>query len=118
MAHFAQLENGVVTQVIVVNNQEIVENGVESETKGIEFCQNLFPGTTWKQTFYTAATRKHFAAVGYYYDSELDSFIPPKPFPSWLLNTETCTWYSPVPYPENTEVLLVWNEENQGWLPV
>lgn len=80
MAHFAQLdENNVVQQVIVVNNSELLdENGVEQESKGIQFCQALLGGT-WIQTSYNGNFRKNYAGAGYVYDSQLDAFIPPKP---------------------------------------
>lgn len=66
MAHFAQLdENGIVTQVVVVNNEECIVDGVESEVKGISFLHTLFPAdTVWKQTSYNASFRGKFAAIG------------------------------------------------------
>lgn len=79
MAHFAQLDqNNVVLQVIVVHNNELFDNGVESEAKGIAFCQTLFPDTNWKQTSYSGTFRKIYAGVGYTYDAERDEFIPPE----------------------------------------
>jgi hypothetical protein len=78
MAHFAQLDqNNVVTQIIVVNNTELLdENGQELESKGIEFCQNLFGGQ-WVQTSYNANFRGKYAAIGDIYDSIQDLFISP-----------------------------------------
>jgi len=78
MAHFAQLdENNIVTQVIVVNNSELLdESGNESEAKGIAFCQSLFGGN-WKQTSYNANFRKNYAGIGYTYDPVADEFNPP-----------------------------------------
>jgi len=78
MAHFAQLdENNIVTQVIVVNNSELLdENGNESEAKGIAFCQSLFGGN-WKQTSYNANFRKNYAGIGFSYDPVADEFNPP-----------------------------------------
>ena len=64
MAHFAQLdETNIVTQVIVVHNNELLDNGVESEAKGVAFCQSLFGGT-WVQTSYNGNIRKNFAGIG------------------------------------------------------
>ena len=118
MAHFAQLdENNVVTQVIVVDNNELLENGVESEAKGIAFCQALFPGTTWVQTSYNSNFRKNYAGQGYTYNPSLDAFIPPKPYPSWVLDTATCQWVAPVSYP-NDGASYVWDEASQTWIPV
>jgi hypothetical protein len=82
MAHFAQLDNNnVVTQVIVVSNEELLDNGIESETKGIIFCQSLFGvNTKWVQTSYNRNFRKNYAGIGYIYDEELDEFLPSEPF--------------------------------------
>ena len=92
MAHFAELDaNGIVTQVIVVNNSELLDNGVESESKGIAFCQSLFGGT-WVQTSYNGNIRKNYAGIGYTYDEARDAFIPPKPEGNWILNEDTCLW--------------------------
>ena len=114
MAHFAQLENNVVKQVIVVSNQDILdENGQESEQKGIDFCSNLLGGT-WKQTSYNAKIRKNYAGIGYTYDEGRDAFIPPKPFDSWLLDEDTCQWKAPVDYPTDGGRYL-WNETTTSW---
>jgi hypothetical protein len=114
MAHFAQLENNIVTNVIVVANQVILdENGNESEQKGIEFCSNLLGGT-WLQTSYNAKIRKNFAGIGYTYDADLDAFIAPQPFASWTLNTTTAQWESPVDMPTDGKMYL-WDEVSQNW---
>jgi len=60
------------------------------------------------------AFRKNYAGIGYYYDSIRDAFIPPKPFPSWILNEQSCLWQSPIPYP-NDGNNYYWNEEIQQW---
>lgn len=93
MAHFAELDaTNTVTQVIVVHNNELLDNGVESEAKGIAFCQSLFGGN-WVQTSYNASIRKNYAGVGYTYDPVRDAFIPPKPEEgNWILNEDTCRW--------------------------
>ena len=115
MAHFAKLdENNLVTQVIVVHNNELLDNGVESEAKGIAFCQSLFGGN-WKQTSYNSTMRKNFAGIGYTYDQSKDAFIPPKPFNSWLLNETTCNWEPPVAYP-NDGKLYIWDENITNWV--
>lgn len=115
MAHFAQLdENNVVTQVIVVHNNELMDNGVESEAKGIAFCQSLFPGTNWKQTSYNRNFRKNYAGIGYTYDAQRDAFIPPKPYTSWVLNEEICQWSAPTPYPTDGN-RYSWDESTISW---
>ena len=115
MAHFAKLdENNTVTQVIVVHNNELLDNGDESELKGILFCQNLYGGI-WKQTSYNGNFRKNYAAVGYTYDAARDAFIAPKPFNSWLLNETTCQWQAPVPMPSDGN-LYYWDETTTSWV--
>jgi len=133
MAHFAKLnENNIVTEVIVVHNHEIIdENLVEQEQKGIDFCVNLFGGT-WKQTSYNTrggvhyandgvtpdngvSLRKNYAMVGASYDPIKDAFIPTQPFPSWILNEETCLWEPPVPMPKD-EKIYAWDEEVKAWV--
>ena len=115
MAHFAEIGlNNTVLQVIVVHNNELLdENGQESEAKGAEFCRNLFGGT-WLQTSYNGTFRKNFAGVGYIYDAQRDAFIPPKPYPSWVLVEETCQWTAPVAKPEG---MYSWDEALQNWVP-
>ena len=114
MAHWAELdENNVVLRVLVGDNND--PNGDE----GYQWLlDNL--GGTWVQTSYNAATngfRKNFAGIGYTYDEELDAFVPPKPFESWVLNEETALWEPPVPYPTDGE-LYAWDEEITSWVVV
>jgi len=117
MAHFAQLnEQNIVTQVIVVANQELLENGIESEAKGIAFCQSLFGGT-WKQTSYNGSIRKNYAGIGDTYDNVRDAFIPPQPYPSWTLVEETCNWTAPVLYPTDGK-MYDWNENTVSWVQI
>ena len=117
MAHFAELgEDNIVLRVIVVNNEELMVDGEESEAKGAEFCRNLLGGT-WKQTSYNGNFRKNYAGMGYTYDSSRDAFIPPKPFPSWVLNEETCLWEAPIAYP-NDGKMHSWSEETGSWIVV
>lgn len=115
MAHFAKLdENNYVIGVYVVVNDVITINGVESEQAGIDFLTNLHSYNLWKQTSYNGNFRKNYAGIGYYYDELRNAFIPPKPFPSWILNEETCLWGSPLPYP-NDEKMYRWNEDILNW---
>ena len=117
MAHFAQLDdNSIVTKVIVVVNDELLDNGVESETKGIAFCQSLFGGN-WKQTSYNGNIRKNYAGIGYTYDAGRDAFIPPKPFQSWVLNEDTCLWDAPTPMPTNGKTYY-WDEPTLSWVEI
>ena len=118
MAHFAELNiDNLVQQVLVVSNSDIVDtNGVESEEIGIGFLKKLFgANTTWKQTSYNGNFRKNYAGIGFTYDEERDAFIPPKPFPSWILNEFSCLWNPPIPYP-NDGNRYYWNEDTLSWV--
>jgi len=123
MAHFAKLdENNIVLQVIVVNDLY--------EADGENWCKELFGTNSWKQTSYNTrggvhyaansnspdggtAFRKNYAGIGYSYNPTLDAFIPPQPFPSWILDETTCQWNSPVPYPDSG--IHTWNEDTESW---
>ena len=118
MAHFAQIDdNDIVVRVIVINNQTV--DGLsfpESEPVGIAFCRSLYGDTTnWKQTSYTGSFRKNYAGAGWAYDLILDAFISLKPYPSWLLNTTTCRWETPIPYP-NDGGYYYWDESTVSWI--
>jgi hypothetical protein len=114
MAHFAKLdENNIVLEVNVVNNN--VLDPLNEEASGIQFLIEWSGGySNWKQTSYNSTFRKNYAGIGFYYDIEKDAFIPPQPFPSWILNDQTCTWMAPVPRPEDGRV-YVWDEDTLNW---
>jgi hypothetical protein len=112
MSHFAKVENGVVTEVLVIE-QGVIDTGLFGDP------------SLWVQTSYNThggqhpqgrPLRKNYAGIGYTYDAERDAFIPPQPFPSWSLNEQTCLWASPIPYPSDGGV-YVWDETSQSWLP-
>lgn len=114
MAHFAKIENGVVTQVIVVDNKDTADAfGAEKEYIGAAFCERLFGGE-WKQTSYNGNRRKNYAGIGYTYNSNLDAFVPPQPFLSWVLNEDTAQWEAPVVMP--TEGRWTWDEDAKEWV--
>lgn len=119
MAHFAQLnENNVVTQVIVVHNNDCELDGVENEVVGILFCKSIFGNDTkWKQTSFNGTIRKNFAGIGYTYDTQRNAFIPPNPFASWVLNEGTCQWEPPVPMPTEGGPYY-WDEATTSWIEV
>jgi hypothetical protein len=111
MSHFAKVENGIVTQVIVAE-QDVIDSG-------------LF-GTGWVQTSYNThggqhpegrPLRKNYAGVGYTYDVGRDAFIPPKPFASWGLNEATCLWDAPTPSPTDNKI-YIWDEPAASWVEV
>lgn len=118
MAHFAWLnEDNTVAQVIVVGNSTINDLPFpDSEPIGIDFCRSLHgQQTNWVQTSYNANFRKNYAGIGYTYDAALDAFIAPQPYPSWTLNTQTCRWEAPIPYP-NDGKNYIWDETTQTWV--
>lgn len=118
MAHFAELDaNNIVQRVIGINNSDTLdEHGDESEAVGIAFCQSLYGAETiWRQTSYNATFRKNYAGIGYRYDTDLDAFISPQPYLSWSLNTTTCKWEAPKPYPEDGRVYW-WDESLLRWV--
>jgi len=116
MAHFAKLdENNNVTQVIVVSNRDC--GNVEfpqSEPIGQSFIKSLGLDGIWKQTSYNSKFRGRFAGKGYKYIQDLDIFIPPRPYPSWNLDTENYIWAPPIPYPDENS-LYNWNETKLIW---
>ena len=106
MAHFAKIEDNIVTQVLVVHN--------DLEHRGADFLANdLGLGGIWIQTSYNSNFRKQYAAENYTYDAINDVFISPKPFASWSLD-ENFDWQPPIPMP--TEGKWYWNEEEGEWL--
>lgn len=114
MAHFAKIENGFVTQVIVVSNEDTADiYGVEKESIGAAFCERLFGGD-WKQTSYNGNIRKNYAGIGYAYDTNRNAFIPPQPYASWTLNEENCLWDAPIPMP--ADGVYTWDETTQSWV--
>jgi hypothetical protein len=111
MSHFAKVENGVVTQVIVVE-QDVIDSG-------------LF-GTGWLQTSYNThggqhpegrPLRKNYAGVGYTYDSTRDAFIPPTPYASWVMDEATCLWAAPTAMPDDGKTYQ-WDEDTTSWVEV
>jgi hypothetical protein len=114
MAHFAEILNSVVQRVIVVHDNELLVDGVEVESKGAEFCANLFGGE-WVQTSYNGNIRKQYAGVGYSYDADLDVFIAPQPYPSWTLD-DNHDWQPPTPMPVVEGKQYAWFEPNRVWI--
>ena len=129
MAHFAKLDDkNIVTQVIVVDNDDITDNnGNETESLGVAFCQKLFGAdTTWKQTSYNNNLRGNYAGIGATYMSNVatlgvgstDIFIIQQPHPSWSIGVGTATWYAPVAGPPDLTdseraagKLYIWDED-------
>jgi len=119
MAHFAKIdENNIVVQVVVTDD--------DKPNEGLDWLQDRLPGN-WVKTSYQTRGGKHleggtplrgnYAGVGYSYDSNLDAFIPPKDYESWVLDEEIFDWVAPVPYPEDGKSYR-WSEEEITWVEV
>ena len=129
MASYALLNTeNFVTTVISGADEMYLINGLDTETNysilyncvvkrtsyntrgGVHYqADNKTPSEDQSKAF-----RKNFAGIGYYYDEQYDAFIPPKPYPSWILNEDTCLWDSPVPYPSDGKRYM-WNENILNW---
>ena len=117
MAHYAFLDdNSIVTHVIVGNDEE---DGSDWEQFYADFFNQSCVRTSYN-TFGGAHAgggqpfRKNFAGPGYFYDADRDAFIPPKPFPSSVLNEDTCLWEYPIPKPDD-DLLYEWDEATVSW---
>ena len=109
MAHFAEIdENNIVLRVLVVPDEE--------ENRGQEYlADDCNLGGTWIQTSYNSRIRKRYAGVGYKYDENLDAFIKPKPYDSWLFDDNSADWKSPTPKPD-AGIDWYWDEDSKTWL--
>ena len=111
MASFAKIGIGSKVEKVVVVSDKIAIN----EKAGIDFLNKLYNNRdVWKQTFHDKSLRKNFAGINYTYDQSRDAFIPPKPFPTWNLNEETCLWEAPIEYPDDGNSYS-WNDEKKIW---
>ena len=124
MAHFAQIDyqNKVIRVSVVANEDILDDDGNESEEVGIEYLKSIHgEKTMWIQTSYNNNFRCRYAGIGSVYNVAHDVFLPPQPYPSWILNTKNYDWDPPVPKPELTEEQnesgsrYEWNEEVQEW---
>lgn len=121
MGHYAKVVDSKVDQVIVAKEdffQTFVDTSPGTWIKtsyntrgGVHYD----PDTNQPSEDQSKALRKNFAGIGFTYDATLDAFIPPKPFPSWVLDEQTCLWNAPVPMPTEGGP-WVWNEETQSWV--
>lgn len=123
MGHFAKVENGTVTRVIVAE-PEFFDTFVDSSPgKWIQTSYNTRggvhydPATGEPSADQSKALRKNYAGKGYIYDAALDAFYPPQPFASWTLNEETCLWEPPVAYPDDGQ-MYQWDEDTTSWVVV
>jgi hypothetical protein len=127
MAHFALLdENSIVTFVTVGRDEDDGKEAELSARTGQVYKQTSYntrggvyylPNSNTPGPDQSKAFRKNYAGIGYTYDEIIDGFIPPKPYPSWLLNTTTGLWDAPVPYPADGK-MYEWDEATQSWVEV
>jgi hypothetical protein len=120
MAHYAKVQNGLVTQVIVAEEEFFNTFVDDSPGEWIQTSYNTRgnihynPETGEPSEDQSKALRKNYAGIGYTYDKTLDVFIPPKPYSSWVLDEDTCLWNAPTAYPEDDKN-YTWNEDEQSW---
>ena len=114
MAHYAKVENTLVTQVIVAE-PEFFETFVDSSPG--EWIQTSYNTQGGVHSEGNTPLRKNYAGVGYTYDPTRDAFIPPQPFPSWTLNEDTCQWEAPVAYPDDDK-MYNWDESTTNWIEI
>ena len=105
MSHFAEIDNDNIVQRVIVAEQDFINSGAVGDS------------FRWVQTSYNNNFRKNYAGKGYTYDKARDAFIPPQPYPSWLLDEDTCRWEAPTPMPDDGK-MYVWDEDTTSWVIV
>jgi len=111
MAHFAQVVDGVVAQVIVADTKEWCQANL-----GGEWVQTSYNTHGGVHTLGGTPLNKNYAGVGFTWDGT--GFAAPKPFPSWTLDTETYVWNAPTPMPVEEGKLFTWDEPTLAWVEV
>ena len=114
MSHFAKVVDGKVTQVIVAE-PEFFQTFVDSSPG--EWIQTSYNTHGGQHSNGGTPLRKNYAGIGYSYDRTKDAFIPPKPYPSWVLNDDTCLWGAPTPMPTDDK-FYEWDETTTSWKEV
>ena len=122
MAHYAQIDkNNIVTRVIVIDEEVVNSGEFGNPLSWIQTSFNTFGG---KHSLGGTPLRKNYAGVGMTYDKDRDAFIPSQPYPSWILDENTCQWDAPLPYPLPEEKVAFsgsidhvyeWDEDNITW---
>jgi hypothetical protein len=123
MAHFAKIDTSGIVVFVTVGRDEDNELELCARTGDIyrQTSYNTRGGIHYKPNSHdpsedqSQAFRKNYAGKGYTYDQTRDAFIPPKPFPSWLLDEDTCNWDAPVPYPDDGK-RYTWDEPTTSWI--
>jgi len=113
MSHFAKIIDGIVTEVLVIE-QDVIDTGLFGDPAlFVQTSYNTYGG----QHPEGRPLRKNYAGIGYTYDADRDAFIAPSPFSSWLLNEDTCLWEAPVAYPDDGKS-YAWDEDTLSWIEV
>jgi hypothetical protein len=126
MSHFAKVENGIVTSVIVAEQDFINTGAVGDPASWVQTSYNTRGGVHYGpdgQPDGGIALRKNYAGIGYTYDAGRDAFYSPKPYNSWVLDESTCYWNAPVALPADSgqgdpPKRYIWNEETVNWVEV
>ena len=122
MSHYAKVQNGYVTKVIVAEAEFFDTFVDDSPGEWIQTSYNTRSGVHYKPNSdepsedQSKALRKNYAGIGFEYNKELDAFISPKPYPSWVHNEDAGHYEDPITYPNDG--MYDWNEENQQWVEI
>ncbi len=116
MSHFALVNSEGIVEQIIVAEQDFIDT-LENKDSWVQTSYNTFGG---KHLLGGTPLRKNYAGIGYSYDKQRDAFIPPKPYPSWVLNEESCLWSAPIPNPtdlgtQESPKFYAWNESTLSW---
>ena len=124
MAHYAFLDdNNVVTEVIVGRDEDEVVDGISDweayygELRSQRCVRTSYNTHGGEHQSGGTPFRKNYAGIDFTYDESRDAFIPPQPYPSWVLNETTCLWDAPVAYPDDG-LMYNWDEASQSWQEV
>ena len=117
--HFAEIDENNIVKGIIVAKQDFIDSGAVGDSSNwIQTSYNTRGGVHYTPNSDEPdggiALRKNYAGIGYTYDKDRDAFYQPQPYPSWLLNEDSCQWESPIPHPDDDKQYK-WNEENQSW---
>jgi hypothetical protein len=120
MAHYAILDqNNIVTSVFVGRDDAGTDweayYGAKKTSYNTRLGVHYDPSTGLPSADQTKAFRGNYAGVGFKYDPTLDAFIPPQPFPSWVLDPKSFGWSAPVPYPSDGQS-YEWDEDTKTWI--
>jgi hypothetical protein len=113
LAHWAHVKDGIVDNVIVIE-KEVLDLGHWGDPA--EWFQTSYNTSGGKHLLGGVPLRKNYAGLGFSYDAQRDAFIPPSPFPSWVLDEETCLWNAPTPMPVEEGKMFVWDEPTTSWV--